>query len=90
MCSTDVVVFALAGEFFDQRAEEDEVDVGVAEVGAGGGLQGCGEGAADAFGLVGGGEAPGVFEGDVFGLAGGVGEQHAEGDFGAVGVVGAG
>ena len=32
-------------------------------------------GAADAFGLVGGGEAPGVFEVDVFGQAGVVGEE---------------
>ncbi len=35
----------------------------------------------DAFGLVGGDQAPGIFEGDVLGEAGVVGEELADGDF---------
>ena len=66
----------LAGELFNDVAEGDEVDVGVAEVAAGSGLQRRSDGAADAFGLVGCGEAPGVFQVYVGGLAGVVGEQH--------------
>ena len=84
----DVDVFGLAAELFDEGAEQDEVDVGVDEVCAGGACERSGEGAADAFGFVGCGEAPGVFEVDVGGFAGGVGEEHADGDFGALRVVG--
>ncbi len=82
-----VDVEGLAGEGFDDVAEEDEVDVGVLEVVAGGGFEGGGEGAVDAFGFVWGGEAPRVAEVDVGGFAGGMGEKHAEGDEGAGGVV---
>ena len=57
-----VDVERLAAEFFDERAEGDEVDVGVLEVCAGRGVERGVHGAADAFGFIGCGEAPGVFE----------------------------
>ena len=75
-----VDVERLAAEFFDERAEGDEVDVGVDEVGAGSGVERRVHGAADAFGFVGCGEAPGVFEVDIGRKAGVVGEQFADGD----------
>ena len=77
-----VDVQGFAGECFDEGAEGDEVDVGVLEGLAGGAVGDGGDGAADAFGFVGGGEAPVVFEVDVFGEAGVVGEELADGDLG--------
>ena len=71
----------LAAEFFHERSEGDEVDVGVFEGEAGWAVERGVHGAADAFGLVGRGESPGIFEGDVFGQAGVVGEELADGDF---------
>ena len=62
-----IVIEPLAGEGFDDVAEQDEVDVGVFEVGSGGCGGGGVEGSAEAFGAVGGSEAPGVFEVDVGG-----------------------
>ena len=47
----DVVVFCFAGELFDQRAEQDVVDVGIAEFLTGGRLQRHGERTTNAFGL---------------------------------------
>ena len=81
-----VDVERFAAELFDQRAEGDEVDVGVVEVGARRGDERRVHRAADAFGFVGRGEAPGVFEADIGRQAGVVGQQFADGDiFFAVG-----
>ncbi len=77
-----VDVERLAGKRLDEGAEGDEVDVGVFEGYAGRAVGDGGHGAAEAFGFVGCGEAPGVFEGDVFGEAGVVGEELADGDLG--------
>src|SRR5437899_386385 len=75
-----IVVETFAGDFFYDGSEGDEVDVGVFEGEARWPVEGGVHGAADAFGLVGCGEAPGVFEGDVFGQAGVVGEKLADSD----------
>ena len=54
----NVFVFCLAGEFFDQRAEQDVVDVGVAENLTGTRLQRRGERTMNAFGFIGGVQPP--------------------------------
>ena len=58
----NVNVFGFAGEFFDQRAEQDVVDVGVAENLTGTRLQRRGERTMDAFCFVGSGQAPRIPE----------------------------
>src|SRR6202000_3364340 len=58
----DVFVFGLAGELFDQRADQDVVDVGIAENLTGTRLQRCAERKMDAFCFVGSGQAPRIPE----------------------------
>ena len=53
-----VVVFGLAGDLLDQRAEQNEVDVGVAETRTGTRLERRGERAMNALSLVGSGPVP--------------------------------
>ena len=79
MCSLRVNIQRFAAELFDERAEGDVVDVGVLEVGAGGGGERGLHGALDAFGFVGCGEAPGVFQVHVGRQAGVVGQEFADG-----------
>ena len=76
----NVFVFCFASELFDQRAQQDVVDVGVAENLAGSRLQRHGERAVNAFGFVGSVQAPRVCEVDVYRFAGRVRQQHANGD----------
>jgi hypothetical protein len=57
-----VQVEGLAGEGFDQGAERDEVDIGVGKVRAGCCFECRVHGTADAFGFVGSGQSPRIFQ----------------------------
>src|SRR5271163_3992858 len=84
----NVNVFGLAGEFFDQRAKQDVVDVGIAENLTGTRLQRRGERTMDAFCFVGSGQAPRIPETYVYPFARHVRQQHTNGDFFALWIVG--
>ena len=61
----NVDVLGLAGELLDQRAEQNEVDIGVAESLTWTRLQRRGERTTNAFGFMGSVESPRIFEFDV-------------------------
>ena len=61
----NVNVFCLAGDFLDQRAKQNEIDVGVAENLTGTRLQRRGERTMNAFCFIGSVQSPRIFEVDV-------------------------
>lgn len=84
----NIVVFGLAAEFLQQRTQQNEVDVGVAENLAGSRLQGRTQRTMNAFCFVGSPQSPRILQADIDCFAGRLGQQHANRHPGALGIVG--